>query len=73
MHNEDTSIAAYNTGYIVSCEINPEKQNYPKEKFTCFCYPGHLPGNAFAFNSSGFTFSIDALVPHQIAIKRFRK
>ncbi|RNA15651.1 acyl-coenzyme A:6-aminopenicillanic-acid-acyltransferase 40 kDa form-like, partial [Brachionus plicatilis] len=71
LHNEDTSKAVYNTGYIVSCEINSDNPDYPKEKFTCFCYPGHLPGNAFAFNSSGFTFSVDALVPHHIALKRF--
>ncbi len=44
----------------------------PEEEFTCFCYPAHLPGNAYAFNSSGFVFSVNALVPKQLALYRFR-
>jgi hypothetical protein len=44
----------------------------PEEEFTCFCYPAHLPGNAYAFNSSGFAFSVNALVPKQLALNRFR-
>ncbi|CAF1103708.1 unnamed protein product [Brachionus calyciflorus] len=71
LHNEDCASSVYTTGYFVACEIIPQREDYPHEDFTCFCYPGHLPGNAFAFNSSGFTFSVDALVPRYIALKRF--
>ena len=45
----------------------------PTENFTSFCYPAHIPGNAYGFNSSGFVFTINALVPKKIALARFRK
>ena len=44
----------------------------PEEEFTCYCYPGHLAGNAFGFNSSGFCFGVNALYPKEILLNRLR-
>ena len=44
----------------------------PNEEFTSFTYPGHLAGNAFSFNSAGFTFGVNALYSNQIALSRIR-
>jgi hypothetical protein len=45
----------------------------PNEEFTCYCYPGHLPGNAFGHNSKGFVFGVNALYPKPIALDKTRK
>lgn len=78
VHNEDSLFVVYDTAYIVTCKIRGSKQFdsdrvAPNEEFTSYCYPGQIPGNAYAFNSSGFAFTVDALVPKEIATKRMRK
>ena len=45
----------------------------PEEEFTCYCYPGHLPGNAFATNKHGFVFGVNALKPKLICLNKIRK
>lgn len=45
----------------------------PEEEFTCYCYPGHLPGNAFGFNSAGFVFGVNATYPKLMVTNSFRK
>jgi hypothetical protein len=42
------------------------------ECFTAYCYPGHLAGNAFGFNSNGFCFGVNALYSKQLILNRFR-
>ena len=76
IHNEDGSAAIWETGYIVtvkclSTDYNGRKS--PNEEFTCYCYPAHLPGNAFGHNSKGFTFTVNALYPKVVSLNRTRK
>ena len=77
VHNEDTSPIVYDTGYLVSLKINSSKYNEdlisPEEEFTCYCYPAHLPGNAFASNKYGFIFGVNALRPKLICLNKIRK
>ncbi|CAK9298789.1 unnamed protein product [Gordionus sp. m RMFG-2023] len=38
--------------YVVDVEIIDESNCKIKEKFTAYCYPGHLPGNCMGFNNN---------------------
>jgi hypothetical protein len=76
IHNEDTSPIVYKTAYLVTLKINSSKYydtTAPNEEFTCYCYPGHLPGNAFASNKAGFAFGVNALRPKLICLNSIRK
>ncbi len=77
VHNEDTSPVVSDTGYLVTLKINSTKYNEysmcQDEEFTCYCYPGHLPGNAFASNKYGFVFCVNALRPKLICLNKIRK
>jgi hypothetical protein len=75
IHNEDSTASVYKTCYLatfkfISKDYNGRKS--PNEEFTCYCYPGHLAGNGFGHNKSGFIFGVNALYPHLIAIDRTR-
>ncbi|CAF0950532.1 unnamed protein product [Brachionus calyciflorus] len=74
IHNEDSTPSVYNTSYLVTCKILSSDYSgvkSPTEEFTCYCYPGHLPGNAFGFNSYGFAFGINALYPKILLTNTF--
>ena len=51
---------------------NSDGRKSPDEEFTCYCYPGHLPGNAFGFNTAGFVFGVNALYPKLMVLNTFR-
>jgi hypothetical protein len=75
-HNEDASPSVYDTAYIVRLKIHSKDYNgkmSPNEDLTCYCYPAHLPGNAFGFNATGFVFGVNALYPRYIEPTRMRK
>ena len=76
VHNEDTAPIVYETAYLVTLKIKESKYNNgkmaPNEEFTCYCYPGHLPGNAFANNKYGFVFTMNALRPKLICLNKIR-
>ena len=54
-HNEDNSGNYVNNCYIL--QVFPEGGT----PFISFCYPGMLPGNAFAFNSYGMVITTNAM------------
>ncbi|RNA13957.1 acyl-coenzyme A:6-aminopenicillanic-acid-acyltransferase 40 kDa form-like, partial [Brachionus plicatilis] len=74
IHNEDAAPSIYKSAYLVSCKITSSDYqgvNSPEEEFTCYCYPGHLPGNAFGFNSTGFVFGVNATYPKLMVTNSF--
>ena len=75
-HNEDASPSVYNTAYLVT--LNVKSTNYgnkksPSEEITAYCYPAHMPGNAFGCNKQGFVFGVNAVYPKLLAVDRIRK
>ncbi|XP_066265880.1 beta-alanyl-dopamine/carcinine hydrolase-like [Branchiostoma lanceolatum] len=63
-HNEDADANVQKLGYIVVANVKPYQlpngDVLPEENFTSFCYPGILPGVAYAYNSHGVCFSTNA-------------
>ena len=65
LHNEDCDPLIKACGYLLSADIEEEGR---REKFTSFCYPGTLPGQAFNFNEHGVVFTSNILCPGKIAL-----
>ena len=62
-HNEDGSLIANTTSYIIDAEVTPDDSN-ETEKFTAFCYAGQLCSTAFGYSeTAGKVFSSNALFP----------
>jgi hypothetical protein len=62
-HNEDGSLIANTTSYIIDAEVTPDGSN-ETEKFTAFCYAGQLCSTAFGYSeTAGKVFSANALFP----------
>ena len=62
-HNEDGSLIANTTSYIIDAEVTPDDSN-DTEKFIAFCYAGQLCSTAFGYSeTAGKVFSSNALFP----------
>ena len=59
-HNEDGAAIYQQAMYLLELSIPG------KPRFTAFCYPGFLPGNAFGFNVAGICHAINNVRPHTI-------
>ena len=69
-HNEDGDTFDMDTTYLVNAEILSLDAHMPLDKFTAFCYPGELCGNAFGFSSTkNLVYTVNAVFPNSINTK----
>jgi hypothetical protein len=60
-HNEDGGANLAGQGFIA--RVEPDRG----PGFTAFCYPGMLPGHAFAMNDAGLVQAINNISPHDLS------
>ncbi|XP_050418440.1 beta-alanyl-dopamine/carcinine hydrolase [Patella vulgata] len=65
VHNEDCSPLVKQYGYMLNTKIDDVEG---KERFMAFCYPGILPGPAFAVNGDGMVITVDGLYPERVTL-----
>ena len=62
-HNEDGSVIANTTSYIIDAEVTPDGSN-ETERFIGFCYAGQLCSTAFGYSeTAGKVFGSNFLLP----------
>ncbi|XP_078619725.1 beta-alanyl-dopamine/carcinine hydrolase-like [Branchiostoma floridae x Branchiostoma japonicum] len=73
-HNEDGDANIQTCAYVIAANIAPYQlpngDVLPEENFTAYCYPGVLPGVAYAYNSHGVCFSTNALLAKTLKCDR---
>lgn len=61
-HNEDGSPSFEGRGFVVKAKPDDGPA------FEAFCYPGMLPGHAFAMNARGIVQTINNIRPHDLTV-----
>ncbi|KAL7633543.1 UNVERIFIED_CONTAM: hypothetical protein RMT77_016076 [Armadillidium vulgare] len=69
-HTEDALPGTLNHMYILSAHIKEDtpqgKWKTKEERFTAFCYAGHLPGFCMGYNHHGFVYSVNVIFPKNV-------